>query len=390
MSIVIQKYGGTSVGSVERMRHVCDLIIAEQQRGNRVVVVVSAMAGETNRLVNLASQFNNSDNSKAHDFLVATGESVSCGMLALALNERGVEASPLAGWQVPVYTTESAGRATIESIESSKINALLTKGIVPVITGFQGVSKSCVLTTLGRGGSDTSAAALAANLKADRCDIYTDIDGVYTADPRIVANASHMPCVPFDVALSMAKLGAKVIHPKAVECAMQANVNLRVLSSFGSSQYTLVNSSETSCCAITHVEDNYVFTVSGFGGANTPDQLLLNLVEQDIFVDVWQHSELELVFSVVASDTALVQRMLTELRLNVVIMQRGSKVSVVGNNISVNVQEEVLSLFNERSIVHLASVANGNRVSVLVQQNQLTPAVNVLHATFLEKLTKKD
>lgn len=389
MSIVIQKYGGTSVGSVERMRHVCELIAAEKQAGNDVVVVVSAMAGETNRLVSLASQFSNSSNSHAYDFLVSTGETVSCGMLSLALKEHGIAAMPLAGWQVPIYTTDTACRASIKTIDVSKIRSLLADGVVPVITGFQGVSMSGKLTTLGRGGSDTSAAALAQYLDAQRCDIYTDIDGIYTADPRIVSNAQRIACVPFGLALRMSQLGAKVIHPRAVECAMKANVDLRVLSSFGSSHHSVVSDVEGDACAITHSVDNVVFSVTNAVGDAAFEKIMRNLQDQDIPLDVWACSLTNLLISISGSDIELVESELNAYSLPFTF-QRGCKVSVVGTALDLNMHNEVLSVLNKQQVKCLNSVMGEGRVSVIVPQDQLTIAVNSLHATFLENLTEKD
>lgn len=240
MSIIVQKYGGTSVGSVGRMRHVADLVVAERNAGHQVVVVASAMAGATNHLVSSAQQFNNAVGTPAYDFVISTGENVSCGMLALALAEKGVNAIPMAGWQVPIKTNELHSKARIIDIETTYLHQLLHSGIVPVITGFQGMGSDQRLTTLGRGGSDTSAVAIAAALKAERCDIYTDIDGIYTADPRVVADARFISDISYDVAFQMATLGTKIIHPRAVDCGMQSRVPLRILSSFGSDKFTLV------------------------------------------------------------------------------------------------------------------------------------------------------
>jgi aspartate kinase len=228
MSIIVQKYGGTSIGSIERMRHVADLINAERKAGHQVIVVASAMAGVTNQLVKSAMQFNNAAGTSAYDFVISTGENVSCGMLALALAEKGINAVPLAGWQVPIQTNNLHGRARIANIETAGIQTLLDNNVIPIITGFQGLGSDQTITTLGRGGSDTSAVAIAAALKAECCDIYTDIDGIYTADPRVVSDAHFIETIPSTTAFLMATLGTKIIHPRAVEYAMKFNVPLRI------------------------------------------------------------------------------------------------------------------------------------------------------------------
>jgi aspartate kinase len=226
------KFGGTSVGDVDRIRNVAAHVKREVDAGHQVAVVVSAMSGETNRLVGLTRDVARLHDAREYDVVVSAGEQVSVGLLAMALQDIGVSARSWLGWQISVQTSDVHGAARIEAIEPEAMEAQFSEGRVAVIAGFQGVSGANRITTLGRGGSDTSAVAIAAALKADRCDIYTDVDGVYTTDPRMVPAAKKMDRVSYEEMLEMASLGAKVLQTRSVELAMAHNVRLQVRSSF--------------------------------------------------------------------------------------------------------------------------------------------------------------
>ncbi len=236
MALIVHKYGGTSMGSTERIRNVAKRVAKWARAGHQLVVVPSAMSGETNRLLGLAKELSPEVVSPAIqrelDMIAATGEQVSSGLLAIALQQEGLEAVSYSGWQVPIRTDSSYTKARIQSIDDSRVRADLAEGKVVVITGFQGVDEVMNITTLGRGGSDTSAVAVAAALKADECLIYTDVDGVYTTDPRIVPEARRMATISFEEMLEMASLGSKVLQIRSVEFAGKYRVPLRVLSSF--------------------------------------------------------------------------------------------------------------------------------------------------------------
>lgn len=232
MALIVQKYGGTSMGSVERIESVAERVIRARKAGHDVVVTVSAMSGETNRLIGLAKDISNRPTPREMDVLMSTGEQVSIALLAIALNKRGYPAVSMAGWQVALNTDRAYMKARITSIDDKKIRAALDLGKVVVVAGFQGVDPEGNITTLGRGGSDTTAVALAAALKADECQIYTDVDGVYTTDPRIEPKARKLDRITFDEMLEMASLGSKVLQIRAVEFAGKYKVPLRVLSSF--------------------------------------------------------------------------------------------------------------------------------------------------------------
>ncbi len=232
MSRIVMKFGGTSVADLERIRHAARHIKREVDEGNQVAVVVSAMAGTTNRLVQWCNEASAMHDAREYDAVVSTGEQVSAGLMAIVLQDMGVSARSFAGWQVPIRTNDVHGAARISAIEDAGLNQRLKDGQVCVITGFQGISPLGRVTTLGRGGSDTSAVALAAAVGADRCDIYTDVDGVYTADPRIAPRARRLSRISFEEMLEMASLGAKVLQTRSVELAMAHGVRLVVRSSF--------------------------------------------------------------------------------------------------------------------------------------------------------------
>ena len=232
MARIVMKFGGTSVGDVDRIRNVAAHVKREVDAGHEVAVVVSAMSGETNRLVGLARDVARLHDAREYDVVVSAGEQISVGLLAMALQDIGVAARSWLGWQISVQTSDVHGAARIEAIEPEEMEAQFGQGRVAVIAGFQGVSSANRITTLGRGGSDTSAVAIAAALNADRCDIYTDVDGVYTTDPRMVPAAKKMDRVSYEEMLEMASLGAKVLQTRSVELAMAHNVRLQVRSSF--------------------------------------------------------------------------------------------------------------------------------------------------------------
>ncbi len=234
------KFGGTSVGSVERIRNVARRVKAEVEAGNEVAVVVSAMSGETNRLVGLCEEASSLYDLREYDVVVSSGEQVTIGLLSIVLQSMGVAARSWLGWQLPVRTSDAHGSARIQAIDTEDMIRRFGEGQVAVMAGFQGVDSQGRITTLGRGGSDTSAVALAAALRADRCDIYTDVDGVYTTDPRIVAKARKLDKITYEEMLEMASQGAKVLQTRSVELAMKEGVRLQVLSSFEELPGTLV------------------------------------------------------------------------------------------------------------------------------------------------------
>jgi aspartate kinase len=244
MALIVQKYGGTSVGSIERIEAVARKVAATRQRGDDVVVVVSAMSGETNRLIALAHEIDEQPSAREMDVLVSTGEQVTIALLSMALHKIGSDARSYTGGQVRILTDSAHSKARIQEIDDARVRADLKAGRVVIVAGFQGVDEHGNITTLGRGGSDTTAVAMAAALKADECQIYTDVDGVYTTDPRIEPRARRLERITFEEMLEMASLGSKVLQIRSVEFAGKYNVPLRVLSSFEEGEGTLITFEE--------------------------------------------------------------------------------------------------------------------------------------------------
>ena len=267
MALIVQKFGGTSVGDLDRIRNVAQRVKAEIDLGNQVAVVVSAMAGTTNQLVEWARDIGPMHDTREYDTIVATGEQVTVGLLAIALQNIGIDARSWLGWQIPVKTDSTHGAARIESIDATKMRERLDAGQVAVVAGFQGIAPDGRVATLGRGGSDTSAVALAAALGADRCDIYTDVDGVYTTDPRIAPKARKLDSISYEEMLEMASLGAKVLQTRSVAMAMRHNVNVQVRSSFTDAPGTFVVN-----------EDSIVEQETISGIAYSPDEAKITIV----------------------------------------------------------------------------------------------------------------
>lgn len=269
MALIVQKYGGTSVGDVERIQGVARRVARYKEAGHDVVVVVSAMSGETNRLMAMGQQIGGDKPlPRELDVLLSSGEQVTIALLSMALMQLGVSAKSLLGDQVAVHTDSAFGKARIERIDTQTLKADLDQGVVPVVAGFQGVNGDGDITTLGRGGSDTSAVALAAALHADECEICTDVDGVYTADPRIIKDARRLDQVTFEEMLELASLGSKVLHPRSVEFAGRYKVPLRVLSTFQEGPGTLItmeidNMEQAIVSGIAHALDEAKITVAG-------------------------------------------------------------------------------------------------------------------------------
>jgi aspartate kinase len=292
MAIIVQKYGGTSVGTIERIQAVADKVIETKKQGHQIVVVVSAMSGETDRLLSLAKSLSHIPTPRELDVLLSTGEQVTIALISMALEEKGHSAVSYTGGQVHIRTDNEHNKARIVDIDSARVHKKLQEGNIVVVAGFQGIDEDGNITTLGRGGSDTTAVAMAASLKADECRIYTDVDGVYTADPRIVQNAQRLPMITYEEMLEMASLGSKVLQIRSVEFARKYNVNLRVLSSFEEGPGTLITDEDDNMEAalisgIAHNRDEAKLTIVG-----VPDmpgiatQILGPIADANIEVDM--------------------------------------------------------------------------------------------------------
>ncbi|MFJ9497395.1 aspartate kinase [Brevibacillus centrosporus] len=292
MGLIVQKYGGTSVGTIERILRVADRIISYKEEGHDIVVVVSAMGKSTDVLVDMAKQITSYPSEREMDMLLTTGEQVSIALLSMALHTKGYDAISLTGWQAAITTESIHGRARIQQIDAARIQSELGRGRVVIVAGFQGLSEAGEITTLGRGGSDTSAVALAASLNAEKCEIFTDVSGVYTADPRVVPAASKLDSISYDEMLELANLGAGVLHPRSVEAAKKYKVRLVVRSSFTAEDGTYVEevaNMETGrvVSGVAHDEDVAKITVVGMPAkVGTLSRLFNTLADHQVNVDI--------------------------------------------------------------------------------------------------------
>ena len=403
MALIVQKYGGTSVGTPERMRSVARRVANFRAQGHRVVVVVSAMSGETNRLIALARAVAPSPRTRELDVVVSTGEQVSIGLLCMALDDLGVPARSYTGAQVRILTDSTHTRARILDIDAAPIRKDLDAGGVVVVAGFQGVDAHGNITTLGRGGSDTTAVALAAALEADECQIYTDVDGVYTADPRVVPEARKLDAVRFEEMLELASLGSKVLQIRAVEFAAKYKVKLRVLSSFeedpGEGTFITVEESSNMerpvISGIAFVRDEAKLTLTG-----VPDrpgiayQILGPIADADIDVDMIiqnapRDGSTDLSFTVARADLARAVKVLEGVQAHVGARSIESddtmcKVSVVGVGMRSHpgVAAKMFRTLAEEGINIQMITTSEIRISVAIEEKHLERAVRALHKAY--------
>ncbi|MFC4258772.1 aspartate kinase [Marinobacter lacisalsi] len=401
MALLVQKFGGTSVGSVERIGAVADKVCRFRNEGHDVVVVVSAMSGETNRLIGLANDIMEEPTPREMDVLVSTGEQVTIALLAMALKKRGCDARSYTGSQVRILTDSAHTKARIQDIDERNMRGDLDKGRVVVVAGFQGVDENGNITTLGRGGSDTTAVALAAALKADECQIYTDVDGVYTTDPRVVDTARRLDRITFEEMLEMASLGSKVLQIRAVEFAGKYNVPLRVLSSFQEGEGTLITFEDESTMeqpvvsGIAFNRDEAKLTISGV--PDTPGIALRILkpvsdanIEVDMIVqNVGADNHTDFTFTVHRNDfrrtREILEKLATELGAREVTGDdRIAKVSIVGVGMRshAGVATRMFeALSNEGINIRMISTSE-IKISVVIDEKYLELAVRALHSAF--------
>ena len=401
MSLIVQKFGGTSVGTVDKIRQVAEKVSKFHGNGDRIVVVVSAMSGETNRLVALAQEMQERPVPRELDVLLSTGEQVTIGLLSMALDEIGVSAISFTGSQVQLLTDDSHTKARIRRVDDKKIQQELEKGNVVVVAGFQGVDEAGNITTLGRGGSDTTAVALAAGLGADECQIYTDVDGVYTTDPRVVDKAKRLSHISFDEMLEMASMGSKVLQIRAVEFAGKYNVPLRVMHSFQDGPGTLITlegaeEMETPTIAgIAFNKDEAKVTLLGVpdtpgvahqilgpvGAANIEVDVIVQNVAPDNSTDfTFTVSRGELAQTKEVLADAVVSLNARELRTDDTI----AKVSVVGVGMRshAGVASKMFKTLSESGINIQMITTSEIKISVIIEEKYLELAVRSLHTAF--------
>lgn len=402
MSLLVQKYGGTSVGSVERIESVADKVAGFRANGHDIVVVLSAMSGETNRLIGLAQQIQQSPDPRELDVLVSTGEQVTIALLCMALKKRGVDARSYTGGQVKILTDNAHTKARIQAIDEANMRSDLDAGRVVVVAGFQGVDEHGNITTLGRGGSDTTGVALAAALKADECQIYTDVDGVYTTDPRVVESARRLEKITFEEMLEMASLGSKVLQIRAVEFAGKYNVPLRVLSSFKEGPGTLITLDEEHTrmeqpivSGIAFNRDEAKVTVAGI--PDTPGvaaKILAPIgaanIEVDVIVqNVSADNTTDLTFTVNKNDMAKAVAVLENVAREIGAREVRSndkiaKVSIVGVGMRshAGVASRMFTALAEDGINILMITTSEIKISVIIDERYLELAVRSLHTAF--------
>jgi aspartate kinase len=402
-NIIVQKFGGTSVGSEERIASVAK-IVQKASLENSIVVVVSAMSGETNRLINLAKSFGDNPSKREFDALISTGEKVSAALLAMALQQIGVSAKSFSASQISMKTTSTYSKAKILEVDGDKIQETLDAGIVPIITGFQGITESGDVTTLGRGGSDTTAVAIAAQMKAERCDIYTDVDGIYTTDPRIVPEAKKLDTITMEEMLEMAGQGAKVIQIRAVEFANKYKVPVRVLSSFESGNGTLISLEENNMenglvSGIAFQKDQVKFTLHGV--SDTPGMAFGILgplsnanIEVDVIVqNVSVNGKTDFTFTVSKDDeiaaTEVIDSLKGSLEFDDLLIDSSiAKVSLVGVGMRshAGIASSAFKALSEAGINIQMISTSEIKITIVIQEKEADQAVNALHNEFeLEK-----
>ena len=401
--MIVQKFGGTSVGSEERIASVAK-IIQQASIDNSVIVVVSAMSGETNRLIKLAKSFGDNPSKREFDALISTGEKVSAALLAMALHQIGVKAKSYTASQISMRTTDSYSKAKILDVDGKKIQDALDEGIIPIITGFQGITESGDVTTLGRGGSDTTAVAIAAQMKAERCDIYTDVDGIYTTDPRIVKDAKKLNSITMEEMLEMAGQGAKVIQIRAVEFANKYKVPVRVLSSFEPGDGTLISLEENNMenglvSGIAFQKDQVKFTLHGV--SDTPGMAFGILgplsdanIEVDVIVqNVSVNGKTDFTFTVSKEDeiaaTAVIESLKGSLEFDDLLIDSSiAKVSLVGVGMRTHagIASSAFKALSEAGINIQMISTSEIKITIVIQEKETDQAVNALHSEFeLEK-----
>jgi aspartate kinase len=406
MQKIVQKFGGTSVGTIEKIRQVASLISKERNKGNQVAVVSSAMSGETNRLVSLAENFDIYNNKVEYDMIVSTGEQVSIALISMALKAIGIKGKPLLGWQIPIIGSDEPTKAKINKINGKLILKIMSEGEIPIIAGFQGIDKNNNIVTLGRGGSDTSAVAIAASISADRCDIYTDVDGIYTTDPRIVKKAKKLDKISYEEMLEFASLGAKVLQTRSVEMAMRYGVVVQVLSSQTAEKGTFLTkedkkmeNEEVSGIAYSKDEAN-ITLINILDKPGVATKIFSPLSEANINVDMIVQTgsengkKINFTYTVSRKDLkqtiSIMENNKNDIEFETIITNDSlAKVSIVGLGMRTHtgVANKMFSSLASKNInIHVISTSE-IKISVLINEDSINEALNILHSTF--ELDKK-
>ena len=398
-NIIVQKFGGTSVGSVERIDAVAD-IIKNASLSEKIVVVVSAMSGETNKLVSLAKHFGDNPDKREFDALVSTGETISSALLTMALHSKGVKARSFSATQISMKTTSTYSKAKILDVDSNKIMSVIENDTIPIITGFQGVTETGDITTLGRGGSDTTAVAIAAQIKAKRCDIYTDVDGIYTTDPKIVSNAKKLDSITMEEMLELAGQGAKVIQTRAVEFANKYKVPVRVLSSFNDGSGTLISLEDKGMenalvSGIAFQKDQVKVTLHGVEDTpGTAFKILGPISDAEIEVDVIVQNvsvdgKTDFTFTVSTEDQEAIKGIIEDIKQKIefkdlIIDSEIAKVSLVGVGMrsQSGVASKTFKALSENDVNIQIISTSEIKITMVIKEDEVDKAVQVLHKEF--------
>ena len=398
-NIIVQKFGGTSVGSVERIDAVAD-IIKNASLLEKMVVVVSAMSGETNKLVSLAKHFGDNPDKREFDALVSTGETISSALLTMALHSKGVKARSFSATQISMKTTSTYSKAKILDIDSNKIMSVIENDTIPIITGFQGVTETGDITTLGRGGSDTTAVAIAAQINAKRCDIYTDVDGIYTTDPKIVSNAKKLDSITMEEMLELAGQGAKVIQTRAVEFANKYKVPVRVLSSFNDGSGTLISLEDKGMenalvSGIAFQKDQVKVTLHGVEDTpGTAFKILGPISDAEIEVDVIVQNvsvdgKTDFTFTVSTEDQEAIKGIIEDIKQKIefkdlIIDSEIAKVSLVGVGMrsQSGVASKTFKALSENDVNIQIISTSEIKITMVIKEDEVDKAVQVLHKEF--------
>ena len=406
MGIIVQKFGGSSVANLEKLELVSEHIIKEVERGNKLVVVVSAQGKTTDKLIAEEAEITKNPDKREHDVLVSTGEQITIAKLAMLLIEKNYKAVSLAGWQIPIITNSEFSNSRIRYIHNDTINEYLDSGNIVIVAGFQGIDENGNITTFGRGGSDTTAVALAASLGAERCDIFTDVDGVYTSDPRIVENVIKLKTISYDEMLEMSSMGAKVLHNRCVEIGKKYNVPIYVKSTFEKNSIgTLVNNKNLEDLVINGVtKDNYISRITIVGLENKIGKtyklfklLSENLINVDIIVQSFgEYITKDIAFTVKMNDLEKTLKVLEENKeklgaKEILHSENLAKVSIIGVGIAnkPGVAADMFEALYENNInMHMVTTSE-IKISVLVDGEEADLAVKAIHKKFFgtEKCT---
>ena len=404
MPLIVQKYGGTSVGNIERIKNVAKKIKKAVDAGNKVVVISSAMSGETDRLLGLTRELSSRPDPREQDMVVSTGEQVAIGLVAIALKELGIDAVSLTGWQVPIITDDVHTKARIKKIDTHRIRKHLDEGKVVIVAGFQGVTEGGDITTLGRGGSDTSAVALAAALKADVCEIYTDVPGVFTADPRIVENARKIPVISYEEMMEMASLGSKVMQIRSVEFGAKYGVKIHVRSSFNDEEGTwIVEENEEMekmiVRGISHeLKESRITVVRVPDKPGVAAKLFKALGDRNIVVDmivqnVSHKGFTDISFTVNKTDADVAEEIAKEVaqEIGAEEVERNdkiAKVSIVGLGMKTHAgtAAKMFEVLSREGINIYAISTSEIKISVLIDEKYAELAVRSLHEAFIENM----